>query len=177
MKKTLIFILSIFLLAACSDKAEEATTDKSSSEPIPENSESETEDILDDSVVEEVEEKNNIDTSVFEYATNVEVTDGREFTQHITVAIDLAPDADPGMGTLNVLKQAYDFLQQEDIAGAETVTIYVRVNDIKVSQFKIYTSKFVPNDQEPMAKVVLKAADIEFLRPEVQEFGKVMELW
>lgn len=163
MKKTLIFILSIFLLAACSDKAEEATTDK--------------EDILDDSVVEEVEEKNNIDTSVFEYATNVEVTDGREITQHITVAIDLAPDADPGMGTLNVLKQAYDFLQQEDIAGAETVTIYVRVNDIKVSQFKIYTSKFVPNDQEPMAKVVLKAADIEFLRTEVQEFGKVMELW
>lgn len=177
MKKLFILMASLILLVACTNeqtKNEEKENENSTS--VQEKKEVQSKD---DKSVDEVkkEEDSKIDTSVFKYAKNVEVTDARDITKHLTLKIDLSDDAQPGMGTLNILNQAYDFLQQEDIKGADTITIFVRVKDIKVSQFKINTSQFKPNDQESMANVVLKAAEIEHLSPEVKEFGQTMELW
>lgn len=40
--------------------------------------------------------------------------------------------------------------------GADTITILVRVNDLKVSQFKIQTAKFQPNEEDPMTNEFYK---------------------
>lgn len=183
--KKLLFIgvLSALLLAACNDE-----TDK---EPVEANEvtvEEETKVETNENVkVEAVEEEANenveaaeepgIDTSIFEYAKSVEVTDARDVNKHITLQIDLNDDAKAGMGTQHVLNQMYDFLQQEDINGAETVTFYVRLQEQKVAQFTTTIANFKADPETPMAKVVLNASEIEKLNPEVDAYGKTMGLW
>lgn len=127
--------------------------------------------------VEDDNTATSIDTSIYKDSKSIEVVDGRELNQHLTLKIDLQDGANPGMGTLDVLTNTFDFLEQADIAGANTITILVRVKDVKVSQFKVYTEKFKPNDEDPMADLVLAASDIEYLLPEVKSFGEVMGLW
>jgi hypothetical protein len=59
----------------------------------------------------------------------------------------------------------------------DIITLFVSINEIKVSQFQVLVNDFQPNDTDPMAKLVLAASDIEFLTPEVEEFRKSFEFW
>lgn len=173
MKKYLgTFFIGALLLTGCSEKNDEQLVKQVADSPPP--SEEEVDNIAAPVLIEN-DEEHSINTSVFEYAKNVEVTDAREQNKHITLKIDLADDANPGQGTLNILSQTFDFLEQQ--IGFDTLTILVRVSDVKVSQFKIHTEKFQPNEDDPMANLVLEASEIEFLTPEVKSFGETMELW
>lgn len=118
-----------------------------------------------------------IDTSVFEYATNTEVTDAIDINQHVTVQVFVSEEAEAGMSVLNVVKQSYDFIQQEDVKDAKTITIFVTQNDKKIVQYTVQKDKFVPNENVPMSDLVLKASEIEFMTDEVKAFGKTMESW
>lgn len=176
MKKCLgLFLIGGMLLTGCSEKKDEQLVDKVADTPPP------VEEKNNDAVAPVITEPDvavtSINTSVFEHAKSVEVTNARDLNKHITLKVDLANTTNPGQGTLNVLTQTFDFLHQNDVVGAETITVFVRVNDIKVSQFKIHTAKFKPNDNDPMAGLVLEASDIEFLTPEVKSYGETFELW
>ncbi|GKV66709.1 MULTISPECIES: hypothetical protein [unclassified Sporosarcina] len=120
--------------------------------------------------------KKEINTSVYEYASNIDITDARDLNDHITLMIDMKTDNE-GMAFQHVLNQTYDFVQQPDIEGAKTIGINVRVKGDKVGMFTIYPEKFKANDDEPMADAVLAASDLEMVNAEVEQFGKVMELW
>ncbi|KZR58369.1 hypothetical protein [Pseudobacillus badius] len=130
-----------------------------------------------ESKTEKLEKEEVIDTSVFEKAKKIEITDAIDITQHVTVFVDIPNKNVAGQSVINVLSQTYDFLQQDDMTGAKTVTIAVRQNGIKIAQFTIDKDQFVPDDNQPMAGQVLKAAEIETLSNEVREYGSVMELW
>ena len=169
LKKLLwISALSALLLAACGDEKKEEPTVEVSKEEVTKEETKEP--------VETVEET-KIDTSVFKYAKSVEVTDARDTNKHITLQIDLNDDAQAGVGTQHVLNQMYDFLQQDDIQGADTVTYFVRVKEEKVAQFKTTVANFTPDPEKPMASVVLEASEVEQLNSEVEAFGKTMGLW
>lgn len=166
MKRLLAIMMFTFLLAACGSANEQDVS----------NQEVEQQEQL---IIEEstaVVDDKKIDTSVYQYATNVEVTNAIDITQHVTLMIDMPTDKE-GLAFQHVVNQTYDFLQQPDIEGAKTVSVNVRKDGIKIGMFTVNTDKFKPNDQEPMADAVLNASEIEMLSPEVKEFGKVMELW
>lgn len=159
MKKLLIIIMAAGIFTACSEKATE-----------PEKPEEETQQVETNTNESEV---NQIDTSVYEYASNVDVTDVRDINNHITLMIDMKTD-NPGMAFQHVLNQTYDFLQQSDIEGAETIGINVRVAGNKVGMFTAYPDKFIPNDDEPMSDAVLAASEIEMMTEDVGKFGETM---
>ena len=121
--------------------------------------------------------KMEIDTSVFEYAKNIEVTDAIDINEHVTLIITENDDAKPGMVTQNIVTQTYDFVQQGDVKGAKTIGINVIQSGNKIAQYTVYTDKFVPNDDEPMSDAVIAASEIEFMTDEVKEFGKTMGSW
>lgn len=171
MKKLLyISALSALLLAACGDETKEEPTVEVSKEEVTKDETKKEEPV-------EVVEEPKIDTSVFQYAKSVEVTDARDTNKHITLQIDLKDDAQAGIGTQHVLTQMYDFLQQDDIQGADTVTYYVRIKEEKVAQFKTTVANFKPDSEKPMASLVLEASEVEQLNSEVEAFGKTMGLW
>lgn len=146
--------------------AAEDTTDKVE-EPEVKPEESVTEEVKDDS----------IDTSIFDLAKEVNVTDARDITQHITLQIILKDAVKQGNGVQGVLTQAYDFLQQEDIAGANTITIFVNLGQLKIFQITIDKSKFKTDDEISMVKLVLDAAEIEKMTEEVKSYGEALDLW
>ncbi|EKN63626.1 hypothetical protein BABA_24610 [Neobacillus bataviensis LMG 21833] len=119
----------------------------------------------------------NIDTSVFEYAEKVEVTNAIDINQHITVFVTMSKKTPPGLATQHVVNQTYDFLLQNDTKGAKTVSINVKQGDQKIAMYTVETGKFVPNDDEPMSDCVMKASKMEFMTPEVKEFGATMNSW
>jgi hypothetical protein len=176
LKKWAIGLLALGLLVGCSDS--ETTKEKEevkveSTEVEEEVTETTTE------VVEEevVEEEVNIDTSVFVYAEDVEITDARDTNKHLTLVVHMSEETKTGMAAQHVLTQAYDFLQQKDIEGADTITIGVMQADTRILQLTINVKEFVPIDTESMAKCVLRASTIEKLVPEVDDYGKTMGLW
>lgn len=120
-------------------------------------------------------DKSNIDVSAFGFAENVEVTDARDITQHINLVVNLKSDVKPGAATQHVLIQTYEFLQQKDIKGANTITIGVMVGDIRVSQFTINVKKFKAGEQ--LIPSVLSAGQIDKMSTEVKEYGELMDLW
>lgn len=148
-----------------------------------ENTESDTlvvDEVLEDTEQEEVIEevaKSKIDTSIFEYATDVEVTDAIDTNQHITVKLTISEDSKPGMQVQNIIGQTFDFLQQVDIKDANTITILVLQNDIKVAQYTVQKDKFVLNESDPMIDLVLQASEIEQMSEEVKQHGEALELW
>lgn len=147
----------------------------------PENSDTEkpvVEDVVDDTKEEvgEVSEP-TIDTSVFEYATNVEITDALSTNQHLTVKLDISADSKPGMGVQNIITQTFDFLQQDDIKDAKTITILVLQNDKKIAQYTVQKDKFVPNETDSMVDLVLQASEIEQMSEVVKQHGETLELW
>ncbi|MED4299735.1 hypothetical protein P9204_04385 [Geobacillus stearothermophilus] len=120
-------------------------------------------------------EESKIDNSVFKYAEKVDITDARDITKHIDVVVHMSKELTPGLATRHVFAQTYDFLQQDDIKGADTITIGVMQGEIRVAQITVDVKKFQPGDQ--IIQSVLKAATIDKMRPEVKEFGKVTNLW
>ncbi|MCM3636522.1 hypothetical protein M3152_02230 [Sporosarcina luteola] len=159
MKKILMMIMAAGILTACSEEATEPKKPEEESQQIETNT--------NESGV------NQIDTSVYEYASNVDITDARELNNHITLMIDMKTD-NPGMAFQHVLNQTYDFMQQSDIEGAETIGINVRVDGNKVGMFTAYPDKFIPNDDEPMSDAVLAASEIQMMTEEVEKFGETM---
>ncbi|MFS0777655.1 hypothetical protein ABC255_16850 [Neobacillus sp. 3P2-tot-E-2] len=81
----------------------------------------------------------------------------------------------PQLATQHVLNQSYDFLQQEDLAGANTVTIGVMHGETRVFQFTVDKTKFTPNDSEPMVNVVLQASKVDKSTPEIDEYATAVE--
>jgi hypothetical protein len=178
-----IWVLALGLLVGCSDsettkeKEEDVKVESAETEEVVDASETTTE-VVEEEVEEEVvEEEATIDTSVFAYAKDVEITDARDITKHITLVVHMSEATKTGMAAQHVLSQAYDFLQQTDIEGAETITFGVMQADTRILQLTTNVKEFVPIDSESMAKCVLKASTIDKMNPEVEEYGKVMELW
>lgn len=137
---------------------------------------SEKETVAEEKPAEDTEKKEStIDTSVFVYAEKVDVTDAIDINDHVTVFVHMSKNLNPGMAAQHVLNQSYDFLQQDDIKGAKTVTIAVSQSDIKVFQFTVEKNKFAPKDNEPMSNVVLKTSKIDHMSNEVKEFAETME--
>lgn len=179
MKKYLLASITLtFFLGACSsdenikeEENEKVSTDQQTTPIEQEPNE--------DPVVEQPVEPETptINTSIFDLAKEVNVTDARDLTKHITVQIVLRDEVKATNGVNAVLQQTYDFLQQEDIKGAETVTIFVNSGNLKVFQFTVDTAKFVTNDEVSMAKLVLNASEVEKTTPEIEEFGRTFEFW
>ncbi|MFJ7935985.1 hypothetical protein [Sporosarcina sp. NPDC096371] len=118
-----------------------------------------------------------INTSVFEYAKKIKLTGAIDINPHVTVMIDMSEDLPPGLATQNVVQQSYYFIQQDDVKSANTVTIIVKQAEKKIAQYTINTEKFKPNDDEPMAKIVIAASKIDSMTDEVKEFGKTIGIW
>lgn len=164
-------LLSVVVLAACGEeKTEKASKDGDTAEV--KTTETKTEETKEE--VKEAEEP-KIDTSVFEYAKKTEITNSIDTNQHITVFVYMSEKTKEGLAAQHVLKQTYDFLQQEDIKEAKTVTIAVSQNDKKTFQFTVDKDKFVPNENEPMSDVVLKASKVETMSAEVKAFAESLE--
>ena len=164
-------LLSVVVLAACGKEETEKTTSSNSDTAEVKKTETKNEEPK-----EEVkEEEPKIDTSVFEYAKKTEVTNAIDTEQHITVFVYMSEKTKEGLAAQHVLKQSYDFLQQEDIKEAKTVTIAVSQNDKKTFQFIVDKDKFVPNENEPMSDVVLKASKVETMSAEVKAFAEASE--
>lgn len=189
MKRIICSIAFILLLAGCNTadvtdvekpKQTQESTISTPSDTL--NNSNEDSANLEKTVEETIVEENNeasssIDTSIFDLAKEVKVTDARDLTQHITLQIILNDGVKQGNGVQGVLTQTYDFLQQEDIAGAETITIFVNSGQLKIFQATIDKSEFKTNDDISMIQLVLDAAEIEKMTDEVKAYGEVLELW
>lgn len=129
-----------------------------------------------DENIEEVFEP-TIDTSIFEYAKDIEIVDALDDNQHITVKLVISEDSNPGMAVQNIITQTFDFLQQDDINNAKVITILVRQNEKKIAQYTVQKNKFVPNETDSMIEIVLQASEIEQMSEEVKQHGEALELW
>lgn len=169
MKKLMMLLFAAILLTACSESEEpKVAIQEEVNEPAVTVDETEE--------VDEAEETATIDTSVFEYATNTEVTDAIDLNQHVTVFVDMKPETKPGMAFQHVLNQTYDFIQQDDVSGAKTIAINIRQDGKKIAAYTVDTDKFTPNDDEPMAQVVLDASVVDMAMPDVEAYAEAMDL-
>lgn len=185
MKKILSMLLLslVLVLSACgSDEPEKETLEV---EDTPKQDEVEKgEPAEEEPVEEEVDEESNeetndesaIDTSMYEYAENVEVTDALEINDHITLIIDMPESNTQGLAFQHVLNQTYEFLEQGSAKEAKTIGINIRQGGNKIAMFTIYLERFVENDDEPMAQLVLDASVVEMTLPEVDQYAETMEL-
>jgi hypothetical protein len=177
-----ISFLSLGLLVGCSDaettketikvednEMEEVVVEEETSEPH--------EETTDTTPVDEEEKVASIDTSVFAYAESVDVTDARDITKHIDLVVNMSTEPTPGLAVQHVVSQTYRFLQQEDIIGADTITIGVMQDGTRTAQYTVEVSKFIPVPDKSMVKCVLEASTIDKMNDEVKEFGAVMEMW
>lgn len=181
MKKVLNFVLIALVsigITGCGNSTTKTNTqetkqvEKSKEAPKIESSKSET-------TAPKVEvvkpEKNTIKTDAFIYAKKVDITDAIDITKHVTATVFMSDDLTQGLAVQHVLNQSYDFLQQADIKGADTVTIGVMQGDMRLFQCTVTMKKFVPNDSVSMSDVVLKASKVEKMTPQVKEFARVLE--
>ena len=122
-------------------------------------------------------ESSEIDTSVFAYAEEVDVTDALDITEHINIVVFMNEELSKGMATKHAISQAYDFLQQDRVKDAKTVTIGVMSGDLRIAQITVDMSKFKVDDEKPMVGVVMDASEIDKMNDEVKEFGEALELW
>ena len=130
-----IAIVVFFVIAAIGATQEDGKTeDNHIIEKVSTKEENENSNSKKETVVNAVP-KTTIDTSVFEYATTADVTDAIDINKHVTVKLSVSEDAQPGISSQHVLNQTFDFLQQEDLNGAETVTIFVTQKEMKIFQF------------------------------------------
>ncbi|UTI42087.1 hypothetical protein [Niallia sp. RD1] len=183
MKSKLLNIVPVVIFSAvlfgCSDGSEpkeekksEDTTEVNVKEEKAETTEEATE-----SEPEEVseEEQSTINTDVFEYATKTEVTNAIDINDHVTVFVYMSEDLKPGLAAQHVLNQTYDFIQQEDVKDAKTISINVKQGDTKILMYTVETDKFKPNEEIPMSDLVLDASEVEFMTKEVEEAAEVFE--
>lgn len=184
----LVIVLSIGL-TACGEaekpipKNETIEHPKPSSEqkieyPIPKENNTESETEVEKNESDQKQQPTDVDTSFFKFAESVEVIDNRDTQNNLLVWIDYSADSEPGMSTLNTLNQAFDFLQQTDVINTGTVTLAIRVDDVKVAQFNTNPGNIdFKNGEVGMADLVVNGSDIEYLNEGVKAFGQVMELW
>ncbi|MCT8975511.1 hypothetical protein N4T77_02755 [Clostridium sp. CX1] len=119
-------------------------------------------------------ERNTVKTDAFSYANKVDITDARGITNHVTATVFMSDELTQGLATQHVLNQSYEFLQQADLKGVDTVTIGVMKGDIRVFQYKVTMKDFVPNDSDKMSDVVLKSSKVEKMAPQVEKHAKIM---
>lgn len=192
--KKLIFSAAIILslgLAGCGEAEKpipknetieypKPTGDQKIEYPIPkENNAEQSETEVEKNESNENQQSTNIvDTSFFKFAKSVEVIDNRASQNNLLVWIDYSADSEPGMSTLNTLNQAFYFLQQSDVINTGTVTLAIRVDDVKVAQFNVIPANVdFNNTQLGMADLVVHGSEVEYLNEGVKAFGQVMELW
>lgn len=146
-----------------SEKNNVAATD---SKPKKQTEEKNEKDVLD---------SEEIDTSVFIYATDVEVTDALEITEHIDVVVHMSEKVKKGLAVHHVISQMYNFLQQDKVKAAKTVTIGVMSGNLRVAQLTVDMNKFEAG--EHIINSVMDASKIDKMDDEVRDYGEVMELW
>lgn len=174
MRKYLLLPTLALLLTACVN--DEVEQPKKQPEPSVEKQESKEESKKEvTEPTEEVVIDKEIDTSVYQYASKVDVTDAREINDHITLMIDMKTD-NHGMAFQHVLNQTYDFLQQPEITDAKTISVNIRVDGKKIAMFTAHPGKLKTNDEESMAQLVLDASVVEMVLPTVEDYATAMEL-
>lgn len=169
-----VFIILIAIGSVIDDRESRDTKKIEISAPVKEVAKEKTKE---ETSKEENVIESSIDSSVFQYATDVEVTDALNINQHVTVKLIINKDSKPGMQVQNIITQTFDFLQQDDIKEAKTITIFVVQNDIKIAQYTVDKEKFIPNESESMVDLVLQASVIEQMNEEVKQHGESLELW
>lgn len=181
-KKWWVWVLAVAIIAAIvgGEETEETSApteqqQQTSTEVEESESEPKKEPAPEDKQEEPKKEEQKIDTSVFVYAKSVDVTDARDITQHIDIVIHMGKEPTPGLATQHVFTQAYDFLQQEDIKGAKTVTIGVMQGDFRIAQITVNLEKFKAG--EHLVDSVLQASKIDKMNDDVKEYGEIMDLW
>jgi|GEM_PF-3052153 len=178
-----VFSMALFGCAEESELKEDKKTDtnteevktndsRKSSEQTKENTEEPKEEKKEQ--VNEVEQP-TINTDVFAYATKTEVTDAIDINNHVTVFVYMSEELTPGLASQHVLNQTYDFIQQEDVKDAKTISINVKQGDTKIFQFTVDTTKFKTDDEIPMSDLVLEASEVEFMTKEVEDAAEVLE--
>ncbi|MBS4194092.1 hypothetical protein [Lederbergia citri] len=172
MHKLIVLLFSaLIVLAGCSnDQPKEQEQKQKALKQTEEKPQKETVE-TDDSV-----EGQEIDTSMYEYAKNVDVTDAIDVNEHITLIIEMNDSLQPGLAFQHATNQTYDFLEQDAIKGAKTVGINIILNGNKIAMYTVNVADFKTNDDEPMAQLVLDASTIEMLSPEVKEYAEIMDL-
>jgi hypothetical protein len=167
MKRILVALLALGLLVGCSNE-ETVKENEPKKETVEKKETAEKKETVEKTEVKKEEPK--INTSIFQYAKKVEVTDSRETTGHVNVVVHMSEELTAPLAVQHVLTQTYDFLQQEDLKGAKTVTVGIMQGDQRPYQFNIDTTKFVTDDSIPMAKLVLDASVVEKTTPEIDEY-------
>lgn len=171
-----VFSMALFGCAEGSEPKEEKKSEDTTEVNVKEEKAETTEEVT-ESEPEEVseEEQSTINTDVFEYATKTEVTNAIDINDHVTVFVYMSEDLKPGLAAQHVLNQTYDFIQQEDVKDAKTISINVKQGDTKILMYTVETDKFKPNEEIPMSDLVLDASEVEFMIKEVEEAAEVFE--
>lgn len=178
-------ILLVMLLAACGEEDAEPTKDDQkdketdqveevSAEPE-EDTEEEGKDTKD--ADDTKSEESEIDTSMYEYAEDIEVKDALELNDHITLMIDMPEDNTQGLTFQHVVNQTYDFLQQDSAKEAKTIGINIRQGGNKIAMFTVHPDEFKTDDDDiAMADLVLDASVVNMALPEIEEYAKDMDM-
>lgn len=174
--RKLFIVTSILFLAACSSTEEEQATIEDSKISEQEESENIQEHIDEVTEMEISEEEPRIDTSMYESAQDIEITDALEINDHITLFIYMSEDLKEGLAFQHVTNQTYAFLLQESIKEAKTIGVNVIHGENKIAMFTVNLEDFVEDDSISMAKLVLDASKVQMASPEVEEYAEVMDL-
>ncbi|MGG3448611.1 hypothetical protein ABER98_01620 [Domibacillus aminovorans] len=176
MKLQWVLATGILLLAGCGE-SENQPTEPEPAETEVMKEEAPAKEVTSDATEEETAKEEFISTSVFKFAKGIEYTNAIDINKHVTVFLDMSEELAPGLAVQHVVKQTYDFLQQKDIEGAKTVTIVVNQWGQKIAMYTVQKDQFVPDAEKPMTDAVMEASKIEFMTPEVKEFGKNLGAW
>jgi len=174
MKRIFITLAAFLLLTACGDTGDEAQVvekevSKVETEETEENQEAQDKD-------SEQLAETEIDTSMYEYVKNVQVTDAIDINSYESLIIEMNDELTPGMAFQHATNQTYDFLLQDAIQEVDKVGINILLNEQKIAMYEITRNDFVENDDKPMAQLVLDAATVQLMVPEVEQHAEIMEL-
>ncbi|SDM29991.1 hypothetical protein SAMN05428961_11325 [Paenibacillus sp. OK060] len=109
------------------------------------------------------------------YATDVEVTDAIDITEHIDVVVYMSEEVKEGLAVQHVISQTYNFLQQDKVNEAKTVTVGVMSGNLRIAQITVDMDKFKAG--EHIINSVLDGSKNDKMDDEVRDYVKVMELW
>lgn len=165
----------MLFLSACGDNTA-APENKEPKEDAKQEKKERAKEEAKDQPKDEPTEESSIDTSMYKYSKSVEVTDAIDINNYVSLIIKMNDNLQPGMAFQHATTQTYDFLQQPEIEGAEIVGINIILNDKKIAMYEVDISKFQPNDDEPMADVVMEASVVEMMTPEVEEYANNMDI-
>ncbi|QJC51439.1 hypothetical protein HGI30_07675 [Paenibacillus albicereus] len=119
-----------------------------------------------------------VNTQMFDFAKSVEVVDNLAEKKHLDLTVNMVGEPDgpnPGLATEHVLVQTYEFLQQDELSGAKTITIKVAQDNEIVTQITVNKEKFVAG--EYLIDSILDASKIDLMNEDVIEYGKILERW